>query len=172
VKTLLENGQPIKEDASETSNISHPLSLDVENDVNGDNNKSKQNLSPIDRLTFEVNSIALDWKSYHASFSCTCASPFDSSQRKVQNNFVFLVYLSFFFFRLKHNCWRCGENFCQRCIEHGIRLPGLYSNNFAPVCKTCIRQIKNSPFSYERTLSAKSLNRNRTNTVEEKNQNK
>lgn len=141
VKTLLESetvNETVSESNSiESSHVSHPLSSDAENDINNDGT-SNQKLSPIDRLTLEVNSIALDWKSYHASFSCTCASPFDSAQRK-------------------HNCWRCGENFCQRCIEHGIRLPGLYSNNFAPVCKTCIRQIKSSPFSYERSISSKSL---------------
>ncbi|CAF3953710.1 unnamed protein product, partial [Rotaria magnacalcarata] len=44
-----------------------------------------------------------------------------------------------------YNCWRCGENFCARCIERGIYLPGLYSNSLAPVCKTCACSIKSSP---------------------------
>ncbi|UJR22795.1 hypothetical protein I4U23_025827 [Adineta vaga] len=79
----------------------------------------------IERIAFELNSIALDWRSYQAPFHCTCALPFDSAQRK-------------------YTCWRCGENFCIRCIEHGVRLPGLYSNSLAPVCKTCAHSIKST----------------------------
>ncbi len=51
-----------------------------------------------------------------------------------------------------------------RCIEHGIRLPGLYSNNFAPVCKTCTRAIKSSGLFIDSSSSGKSLQRNRTET--------
>ncbi|CAF2134637.1 unnamed protein product [Rotaria magnacalcarata] len=98
----------------------------------------------IERIAFELNSIAVDWRTYHAPLHCACSSPFDSAQRK-------------------YNCWRCGENFCIRCIEHGIRLPGLYSTNFAPVCKTCVRSIKTSPLYIDITASAISNNRNKSN---------
>ncbi len=37
----------------------------------------------IERIAFELNSIALDWCSYQAPFHCACAIPFDSAQRKV-----------------------------------------------------------------------------------------
>ncbi|CAF2973142.1 unnamed protein product [Rotaria sp. Silwood2] len=97
----------------------------------------------LERISFELNSIALDWCSYHAPFHCSCSLPFDSAQRK-------------------YNCWRCGENFCMRCIEHGIRLPGLYSNNLVPVCKTCVRSIKLSPLFIDYTMSNKSNYRNQT----------
>ncbi|CAM4750036.1 unnamed protein product [Rotaria magnacalcarata] len=80
----------------------------------------------IERIALELNSIALDWRSYHTPLHCSCSLPFDSAQRK-------------------YNCWRCGENFCARCIERGIYLPGLYSNSLAPVCKTCACSIKSSP---------------------------
>jgi myotubularin-related protein 6/7/8 len=83
-------------------------------------------LPTLERIALELNSIALDWRSYHAPVHCACSLPFDSAQRK-------------------YNCWRCGENFCIRCIERGIHLPGLYSNSLAPVCKTCARSIKSSP---------------------------
>ena len=53
-----------------------------------------------------------------------------------------------------------------RCIEHGIRLPGLYTNSSAPVCKTCIRQIKSSPLFHE--ISSTGKNRTRTGTIDEK----
>ncbi|CAF4620482.1 unnamed protein product [Rotaria sp. Silwood1] len=94
-------------------------SSDVESGFSGD-------YSPHERIALELNSIALDWRSYHTPVHCACSLPFDSAQRK-------------------YNCWRCGENFCARCIEHGIHLPGLYSNSLAPVCKTCALSIKSSP---------------------------
>jgi len=119
---------------SENESI-HPLSSssDLESGINDDYSPSPKSyetngIPTLEHIALELNSIALDWRSYHAPLHCTCASPFDSSQRK-------------------YNCWRCGENFCIRCIEHGIRLPGLYSNNLAPVCKTCTRSIKSSPTS-------------------------
>ncbi|CAF1210148.1 unnamed protein product [Adineta steineri] len=80
----------------------------------------------LERIALELNSIALDWRSYNAPVHCACSLPFDSAQRK-------------------YNCWRCGENYCTRCIERSIHLPGLYSNSLAPVCKTCARSIKSSP---------------------------
>lgn len=40
--------------------------------------------SALDRIAFELNSIALDWRSYHASPQCNCALPFDTAQRKVR----------------------------------------------------------------------------------------
>ncbi|CAF3354300.1 unnamed protein product [Rotaria sp. Silwood1] len=94
--------------------LQHQSSIDI-NDI-----------PTIERIALELNSIALDWRSYHTPVHCACSLPFDSAQRK-------------------YNCWRCGENFCARCIEHGIHLPGLYSNSLAPVCKTCALSIKSSP---------------------------
>ena len=80
----------------------HPLSLsyDVESGINGDYSPSgKPSPSPfvfqhqpgtdtsdtpsLERISFELNSIALDWRSYHAPLHCTCALPFDSAQRRV-----------------------------------------------------------------------------------------
>ncbi|CAF0878280.1 unnamed protein product [Adineta ricciae] len=94
--------------------LPHQSSLDI-NDI-----------PTLERIALELNSIALDWRSYNAPVHCDCSLPFDSAQRK-------------------YNCWRCGENFCTRCIERSIHLPGLYSNSLAPVCKTCARSIKSSP---------------------------
>jgi myotubularin-related protein 6/7/8 len=147
-----------------STTINHPLSSssDVESGINGDYSPSRKSsslpfilqhqsntetidLPTLERITFELNSIALDWRSYNTPPHCTCALPFDTAQRK-------------------YNCWKCGENFCIRCIEHGIRLPGLYSNNFAPVCKTCTRAIKSSVLFIDYSTSGKSSQRNRTET--------
>lgn len=40
-----------------------------------------------------------------------------------------------------------------------MRLPGLYSNSLAPVCKTCIRLIKTSPSFIDYSTSMKNSNR-------------
>ena len=38
----------------------------------------------LERIALELNSIALDWRSYHAPVHCSCSLPFDSAQRKVK----------------------------------------------------------------------------------------
>ena len=82
--------------------VTHPLSLpsEIASGVNGGylrrrksvgsqlslRDRSDTNLSEpstLDRIAFELNSIALDWRSYHAPPQCSCALPFDSAQRKV-----------------------------------------------------------------------------------------
>jgi hypothetical protein len=78
----------------------HPLS-DVESGINGDysppsrkpsssqfilqhqSNSEINDIPTLERIVFELNSIALDWRSYHAPLHCTCALPFDTAQRKV-----------------------------------------------------------------------------------------
>jgi myotubularin-related protein 6/7/8 len=40
-------------------------------------------LPTLERIALELNSIALDWRSYHAPVHCACSLPFDSAQRKV-----------------------------------------------------------------------------------------
>jgi hypothetical protein len=37
----------------------------------------------LERIALELNSIAIDWRSYHAPVHCACSLPFDSAQRKV-----------------------------------------------------------------------------------------
>jgi hypothetical protein len=41
-------------------------------------------LPTLERIALELNSIALDWRSYHAPVHCACSLPFDSAQRKVR----------------------------------------------------------------------------------------
>ena len=141
-----------------------PSSSDVESGFSGDcSPHGKTSSSPftlqhqssidmndiptLERIALELNSIALDWRSYHAPVHCACSLPFDSAQRKVGRRKTYpidrlLIASSSLF---QYNCWRCGENFCIRCIERSIHLPGLYSNSLAPVCKICARSIKSSP---------------------------
>jgi hypothetical protein len=78
-----------------------PASSDVESGFSGDYSPYDKTLSsPIDqrrrssldnndiptleRIALELNSIALDWRSYHAPVHCACSLPFDSAQRKVR----------------------------------------------------------------------------------------
>lgn len=37
----------------------------------------------LDRIAIELNSIAVEWRSYRAPVHCSCTLPFDSLQRKV-----------------------------------------------------------------------------------------
>jgi hypothetical protein len=69
-----------------------PCSSDVESGFSGDYSPTLlQRQSSVDtndqptleRIALELNSIALDWRSYHAPVHCACSLPFDSTQRKV-----------------------------------------------------------------------------------------
>jgi hypothetical protein len=86
---------------SKSNQIFHPLSSssDVESGINGDYSPSHKpssqfilqhqlsseinGIPTLERIAFELNSIAIDWRSYHAPPHCSCALPFDSAQRKV-----------------------------------------------------------------------------------------
>ncbi|XP_031616329.1 myotubularin-related protein 6 isoform X3 [Contarinia nasturtii] len=81
-----------------------------------------------DKVTKELDSVAVDWKSLRTATACSCTTPFDQFSRK-------------------SNCWRCGEVYCVRCINNTIELPGHDSNKTAPVCRNCFRLVQqnNSP---------------------------
>lgn len=67
---------------------------------------------------------AVEWKSVRDVFQClTCAAPIDFLSRK-------------------YHCWNCGEVFCKRCIDKQCTLPGHYSDNRVPVCKSCYKLLK------------------------------
>lgn len=80
--------------------LTAPSYSDVESGISGDysphckNSPSTFNLQnqssfdgndapTIERIALELNSIAIDWRSYHAPVHCACSLPFDSAQRKV-----------------------------------------------------------------------------------------
>lgn len=42
----------------------------------------------------------------------------------------------------QYHCWNCGEVFCKRCIDKQCTLPGHYSDNRVPVCKSCYKLLK------------------------------
>lgn len=96
---------PIKSEAIpvKSPNITHPLSSPSEIESNSIGNYPRRRKSTssqsslryrsntelteattLDRIVFEVNSIALDWRPYQTSLECNCALPFDSAQRKVR----------------------------------------------------------------------------------------
>ncbi|XP_030557838.1 myotubularin-related protein 6 isoform X3 [Drosophila novamexicana] len=78
-------------------------------------------------LTEEISSVALDWKSMRNVTTCSCSTPFDQFSKKT-------------------HCWRCGEIFCERCIDKNVALPGHDSGKAVPVCRGCYRQMqKQSP---------------------------
>lgn len=91
------------------SQILHPPaapSSDVESGFSGDYSPHNQNssstfilqhqssidtndLPTLERIALELNSIALDWRSYHAPVHCACSLPFDTVQRKVRSRLSF-----------------------------------------------------------------------------------
>jgi len=92
----------LSQTTKESNKNFHPLSSssDVESGINGDYSPSHKRSSSqfilqhqssgemndiptLERIAFELNSIALDWRSYHAPLHCSCALPFDTAQRKV-----------------------------------------------------------------------------------------
>ncbi|XP_028412790.1 myotubularin-related protein 8-like [Dendronephthya gigantea] len=76
--------------------------------------------------------LSLDWRSFRGVTQCSCASPIDTLTRK-------------------YHCWNCGEVFCRRCIDYQTSLPGHYSENKVPVCKSCFKKIAKKP---NKTLNA------------------
>lgn len=79
-------------------------------------------ITEVDELTSEINSVALDWKSLRSATSCSCSTPFSQEMKKT-------------------HCWRCGEIFCNRCIDKSIPLPGHHSKKLVPVCRTCFKLV-------------------------------
>ena len=80
---------PYGQTSSSLLNLAHQSSIDT-NDT-----------PTIERIALELNSIAIDWRSYHAPVNCSCSLPFDSVQRKVchfNGNFSSLSLLTNFFF--------------------------------------------------------------------------
>ncbi|XP_075166407.1 myotubularin related protein 6 isoform X2 [Haematobia irritans] len=74
-------------------------------------------------LNEEINSVAVDWKSMRNVTACSCSTPFDQFSKKT-------------------HCWKCGEIFCERCIDKNIPLPGQDSGKPVPVCRTCFRLVQ------------------------------
>jgi hypothetical protein len=107
----------LSQTTKESNKNFHPLSSssDVESGINGDYSPSHKRSSSqfilqhqssgemndiptLERIAFELNSIALDWRSYHAPLHCSCALPFDTAQRKVfeKQDFFVLNFLLIF----------------------------------------------------------------------------
>ncbi|XP_016929607.2 phosphatidylinositol-3,5-bisphosphate 3-phosphatase MTMR6 isoform X1 [Drosophila suzukii] len=83
--------------------------------------------SPPQALPEEINSVAVDWKPMRNVTTCSCSTPFDQFSKKT-------------------HCWRCGDIFCERCIDKNVALPGHDSGKPVPVCRGCFRQMqKQSP---------------------------
>jgi len=104
--------------------------------------------SPPQALPEEINSVAVDWKPMRNVTTCSCSTPFDQFSKKVggsgrpnkQPNYIKLLISE------QTHCWRCGDIFCERCIDKNVALPGHDSGKPVPVCRGCFRQMqKQSP---------------------------
>lgn len=72
------------------------------------------------RLTREVESVAVDWKSLRHVRHCPCSAQFEHFNRK-------------------YHCWRCGKIYCTRCMDKQVHLPGHNSSRAVPVCRSCYK---------------------------------
>lgn len=73
-------------------------------------------------LQRELESVAVQWRWPRGLTECSCTTAFDH-------------------FSKKYNCWKCGDVFCQRCIDRRASLPGHLPSLPAPVCQPCYRQL-------------------------------
>ncbi|XP_076315839.1 myotubularin related protein 6 [Tachypleus tridentatus] len=78
--------------------------------------------SVIQQLADELDSVALDWKSFRNVRECLCSTPFDHFSRKF-------------------HCWSCGDVYCIRCIDKRIPLQGHYSKRPVSVCRHCYKEL-------------------------------
>ncbi|XP_064482258.1 myotubularin-related protein 6-like isoform X1 [Ornithodoros turicata] len=76
----------------------------------------------LQKLMDEMDSVALDWKTFRNMKECPCSTPFD-------------------YFRRKFHCWCCGEVFCIRCIDKRLCLPGHLTKRPVPVCRHCYKEL-------------------------------
>lgn len=81
--------------------------------------------SAVGDLMVELDSVALDWESFRTKKECSCSTTFDHFGRKL-------------------HCHTCGQVFCIRCIDKKIALPGHYSKEAVPVCRSCYKNIMRS----------------------------
>uniref|UniRef100_A0A1B0FPT2 phosphatidylinositol-3,5-bisphosphate 3-phosphatase n=1 Tax=Glossina morsitans morsitans TaxID=37546 RepID=A0A1B0FPT2_GLOMM len=65
-------------------------------------------------LTEEIDSVAVDWKSMRKVTVCSCSTPFDQFSKKT-------------------HCWKCGDVFCERCLDKNVPLPGQDSGRPVPL---------------------------------------
>lgn len=72
----------------------------------------------LDQLTLDFNSIELNWKSNLKN--CSCSNTFDAINYNL-------------------NCLKCGEIYCEKCIEDGKYKTGNQSSTkLIFICKKCL----------------------------------
>nr|XP_023012952.1 myotubularin-related protein 8 [Leptinotarsa decemlineata] len=81
-------------------------------------------MTNLELLASEVDSVAIDWKPMRNASECSCSLALDQFSKKM-------------------HCRKCGDIFCQRCISKSVPLPGHLSQRAVPVCKPCHESITN-----------------------------
>ena len=113
LKTLIKTNTDSNEnDASdlETSTIS-------KNSIERESSVSSLSSLTLDQLTLDFNSIQLNWKSNLNK--CSCSSTFDAINYKL-------------------NCLKCGDIYCEKCIEDGKYVNNHLSSKLIFICKKCL----------------------------------
>ncbi|CAG7722169.1 unnamed protein product [Allacma fusca] len=90
--------------------------------LSSDYHDKTEDIMALAKLSDELNSVALEWKSVRGVKECPCSTPLDVSTRK-------------------SHCWSCGEIYCARCLDKSASLPGHISQKQSPVCRECYRVL-------------------------------
>lgn len=118
LRGLIDSKKEDKNDLSNsdsTENIEDPLTQLI----------SKLSIDPLaqstnllnEQIEKDLNSMKLDWKSSRGI--CKCGNQLDSLSRKL-------------------NCPRCGDIFCEKCVEDGEYLPVTSSGKLIFICNKCL----------------------------------
>lgn len=84
----------------------------------------QQELPRLDKLVLDYNSIELNWKSSRKTCQCSKdSSVFDCASTKL-------------------NCARCGEIYCERCVENGKYMTSQVSTKLVFVCELCVDRFQ------------------------------
>ncbi|KAG5889272.1 hypothetical protein JTB14_007034 [Gonioctena quinquepunctata] len=108
----------------ENADHDHPLRAQISANRAQNAYKVVGELTDMELLAKEVDSVAIDWKPMRNTNECSCSLTLDQLSKKM-------------------HCRKCGDIFCQRCITKKVALPGHVSQKPVPVCKPCYDTITN-----------------------------
>ncbi len=93
----------------------------IDKSLDEENTKKKlerESSLTLDQLAVEFNSLELNWKSNLKD--CQCSNQFDTINYKL-------------------NCLKCGDVYCEKCIEDGKYVSNhLLSTKLIFICKKCL----------------------------------